>query len=51
MYIDNLKIPEGQYFCSYCGQVKTKENYERTLNDEFHMCNTCYNRKQNIKNM
>lgn len=44
-----IEIPNGFHFCSYCGKVQPDENFERTLGEEFNMCNECYKRSKNIE--
>ena len=44
-----IEIPEGYHYCSYCGEVQPNANFERTLGEEFNMCNKCYKRSENIK--
>lgn len=46
---EQIEIQEGYHYCSYCGKVQTNENFERTLGEEFNMCNQCYNRSRNIE--
>lgn len=45
---EQIEIQEGYHYCSYCGKVQPNENFERTLGEEFNMCNQCYNRSRNI---
>lgn len=46
---NQIEIPDGFHFCSYCGKVQPDENFERTLGEEFNMCNKCYKRSKNIE--
>ena len=46
---NQIEIPNGFHFCSYCGKVQPEENFERTLGEEFNMCNKCYKRSKNIE--
>lgn len=46
---ESIEIPMGCHFCFYCGKVKSEDNFNRTLGEEFNMCNQCYNRGRNIE--
>ena len=46
---NQIDIPDGYHFCSYCGKVKSDDNFYRTLGEEFNMCNKCYKRNKNIE--
>lgn len=42
---DVVEVPEGYCFCSYCGEVYQKENFQISLDEEFHICKKCKKRR------